>query len=180
MKYIEHSTETILALDTAETTGYAIYKDGKILDSGIWRLRKTQKAGDMRCSDLRDHLQRTIKKYAITKIVPEDIFLSDKKGLENVFKCLGELRGVIRLSAYDNELPEPIFVNPLCAKRYMLGLTEKQVHHIPKDKQKESMTKRVTELGYKLHTTKDDEADAIGILLTYLHSYGYAPPVKNK
>lgn len=180
MRYTEQSTDTILALDTAETTGYAIYKDGKILDSGVLRLRNTPKAGDKRCADLYDRLQQTIKKYDITKIVAEDIFLSDKKGFENVCICLSELRGIIRLSATHNSLPVPIFINPLCAKRHILGMTENKVRYTPRNRQKEAMTKRIAELGYKLHTTKDDESDAIGILLTYLHSYGYAPPAKNK
>lgn len=158
--------ETILSLDTATTTGYAIYQNGKIIDHGIWRFNIID-----RHKQLYTQLTKTIRKYHITTIVAEDIFKSKDQRLISAFQVLSELRGVIELVAQRHEL-KLSFLNPLIIKSHMIPSFSYNTKGTRAD-QKKAMINAITRLGYTLNTTKDDEADAIGILITYVEGMRY-------
>lgn len=166
MLKLTETKEVILALDTATTTGYAIYQDGKIIDHGIWKLNILD-----RHKQLYAHLTQTIRKHKVTTIVAEDIFKSKDQRLISAFQVLSELRGVIELAAQRHGL-KLSFLNPLIIKSHMIPSFNYKTKGTRAD-QKKAMINIVTRLGYVLNTTKDDEADALGILITYLDGMRY-------
>lgn len=166
MQRITDTKATILALDTATTTGYAIYKNGKIIEHGIWKLNILD-----RYKQLYAQLTKTIRKYHVTTIVAEDIFKSKDQRLISAYQVLAELRGVIELVAQRNNLGLS-FLNPLIVKSRMIPSFSYKTKGTRAD-QKKAMINAITRLGYVLNTTKDDEADAIGILITYVEGMRY-------
>lgn len=152
----------ILAIDGATKTGYAVYENGKIIVSGTMKFRKS-----VREQTYGEWVQKMIVKYGITQIVAEDVYREHSRMLDNAFYALSKLHGVLMYVNGINGLPDVSFINPLIVKRYMIPTVFKQ-HTREEDKQR--MICRVTHLGYTLESDKaDDEADAIGILLTYLN-----------
>jgi Holliday junction resolvasome RuvABC endonuclease subunit len=150
----------ILSLDAATHTGYAIYKDGTIIKSGTWRFKDKTRTGE-----LMEKMEAIISEYGITQIVAEDIYLNPQK--PNAFKALSPLQGVITGEAYMYNI-EPCFIEPNKAK-YCLWNKFRYGTYDPKE-EKAQMIKAVNGLGYTLERPEaDDEADAIGILLTYLY-----------
>lgn len=158
--------EIILALDTATTTGYAIYQNGKIIDHGIWKFNIID-----RHEQLYAQLTKTIRKHKVTTIIAEDIFKSKDQRLISAFQVLSELRGIIELAAQRHGL-KLSFLNPLIVKSHMIPSFSYKTKGTRAD-QKKAMINVVTKLGYILNTTKDDEADAIGILITYVEGMRY-------
>ncbi len=163
----------ILALDTASRiTGYAIYKDGKITDSGAWKIDQKQPF-----SDLEHRITSALKKSQATQIVAENIYKSQDTRLQSAFDKLSQCHGVLHLIS--EKTATPIYlIDPRKAKREMWGYTTANATHrtMTRDEQKARMIRSVERLGYTLGTDRNgnksnDEADAIGILITYLRAY---------
>ena len=152
---------SIIALDTATKTGYAIYNNGKIIKSGTWKFSEKERE-----KELFLRLKRTIEKYSVAMIVAEDVF----KGKKSAYDVLCELRGIVRAVAQIYKLPEIEYIPPVRAQIFMWG---RRCGKDYKRTEKQKMIEAVTKLGYQLEKPMaDDEADAIGILLTYLYSKG--------
>lgn len=153
--------DSIIALDTATKTGYAIYSNGKIIKSGTWKFSEKERE-----KELFLRLKRTVERYGVTMITAEDVF----KGEKTAYNVLCELRGVVRAVAQIYKLPEIVYIPPVRAQIFMWG---RRCGIDYKGTEKRKMIEAVTRLGYQLEKpTADDEADAIGILLTYLYSKG--------
>jgi crossover junction endodeoxyribonuclease RuvC len=176
---------TILALDTSSSkTGYAIYKDGKIIEHGSIRLighgdSDTEKIQN-RLAKLYTKIGELISKHNITQIVAEDIFRDSDPRKQKAFDVLAQCRGIVIASNTQNELPPVFFINPLKVKHDIWGYSSSIRSHriMTRQEQKERMCKAVEHLGYKLKidrkSNKDnDQADAIGILITYLNAHDF-------
>ena len=155
----------ILALDTASAkTGYAIYSNDKIIKSGTWSLKPK-----IRFADLYNKISNAITKYNITQMVVEDIFKDDSK--KNAYEVLAECRGVVECIAQLNELPV-FFIRPMVIKRHICNIRYNPAKEYD---YKQIMIDRITKLGYKLENQKaNDEADAIGLLITYIDTHKYS------
>jgi Holliday junction resolvasome RuvABC endonuclease subunit len=153
----------ILALDVASRkTGYAIYRSGQPIKSGTWVF-----SFDKRFWELYSRLKRAIEKYHVTQIVAEDIFKSKDPKKASAFQVLAGCRGVMECAAQLYDLPVR-FINPLIVKSVMGIRREIKGKEI-----KKRMIIEVEALGYQLEKPDaDDEADAIGVLLTYLKEKG--------
>ena len=160
----------ILALDTAsKKTGYAIYKNGKIFKSGTWRLKK-----DKEFSTLFDNLKITVEKYGITLIVAEGIYQDKNK--KDAYEKLCMCKGVINVITEHYDIPLTTNFNPIRIKQHIWNYNPYSETHkkLTRTEHKERMINAVTRLGYNLETDEaDDEADAIGLLITYVDSYRY-------
>jgi Holliday junction resolvasome RuvABC endonuclease subunit len=154
--------ETILALDTASRyTGYAVYRNGSVEKSGTWKLSRQSNF-----LDLSDLIEETIETYGITLIVAEDIFQDKDVRKIGAFGVLSECRGIVKRAAQKYKLTVE-FITPIKVKQRIWGMRHGQ--NLTSKKQKEMMIRAVTGLGYKLESDNaDDEADAIGLLLTYM------------
>lgn len=173
----------ILALDTAShKVGFAVYKDGVITEHGSMRLREKGEIDvertQSRMRALSDQVRSLIKKHNITQVVAEDIFKDNDPRKHSAAEVLGMCKGVVIDSNYISGLPQVMFINPLYVKHVMWGYTSSRKSHreMKRDEQKACMCRAVERLGYQLGTTikgnKDnDQADAIGILITYLCVY---------
>lgn len=170
----------ILALDTSSSkTGYAIYKNGKITDHGSIRLLShgetdTERTQN-RLGQLYTKVRNLISKHKITQLVAEDIFKDSDPRKQSAFDILAQCRGVIVASNTQNQLPPIIFINPLKVKHEIWGYSSSIRQHrtMSRAEQKERMCRAVERLGYQLKTDRNgnkdnDQADAIGILATYL------------
>ena len=164
---------TILALDTArKITGYAIYKDGAITESGTWKINQKQLF-----SDLERKITSVLNKYHPTVIVAENIYKSQDTRLQSVFDKLSQCHGVLHLISEKTAIPLHL-IDPRRAKREMWGYTTANATHrtMPREQQKARMIRAVERLGYILDTDcngnkSNDQADAIGILITYVRAY---------
>lgn len=169
----------ILSLDTAsKITGYAIYKNDKIINSGVWKIDQSKPF-----SDLEGKIISVLRKYNITQIVAEDIYKSKDTRLQSAFDKLSKCHGVLNLISEKSGIPLTL-IDPRKAKREMWGYTTARPSYrtMPRGEQKAHMIRAVERLGYTLsinHNGKksDDEADAIGILITYLN--GKNIPIKH-
>lgn len=88
----------LLALDQAShTTGYAIFKDGKVIKVSHFICTGTDLGG--RLLQLRQNIQNLINEYEINEVIFEDIQLQDVEGSREVgittFKKLAEVFGVV-------------------------------------------------------------------------------------
>lgn len=155
--------QTILALDTATHCGYAVYKNGKVITAGVWNLDRKDNGVINRYGTLYDRIQATIERYKITHIVKEDVYLdttSHKK--DNAFKVLCELAGVVKLVAFDYNVTITN-IETRQMQRFMFGRLAQRFDA------KQAMCNKITQLGYTLFGThKDDMADALGLLFTYI------------
>lgn len=161
----------ILALDLANNCGYAIYKNGQIVDFGSWDLLK-HKRGEVSKpkTQLNALLGWVVRTYDIQHIVMEGAYIPVNDGRENYVslnaaKSLLKLHGVAELFCELNNIPFSE-IQPMTAKGFMFGANRRMKRQILKSK----MIVEVERLGYvlpKQHT--DDVADAIGILCTYLN-----------
>ncbi|MDE6223371.1 MAG: crossover junction endodeoxyribonuclease RuvC [Muribaculaceae bacterium] len=166
----QNNNTTILALDTASRlTGYAIYKDGAIIESGVWRLNTLRKL-----SDLESRITATLTKYHITEIVAENIYKSQDTRLQSAFDVLSQCQGVLRCISEKTDTPLTL-IDPRRAKRAIWGYTTSNPRHktMPRAEQKERMVRAIQRLGYTLEADRNgnpsnDQADAIGIMLTHL------------
>lgn len=156
-----------LSLDVASyKTGVAVYENGKITQSGTWRLKRLT-----RFADLYEKIKTIIERCNIEQIVVEDIFKSKDQKQKNAFEVLAECRGIIELISQQLNLPVT-FINPIAIKQYMWNFRYNQ--ELTRQQQKERMIKAVCKLGYKLESSNaDDEADAIGLLITHIEGNSY-------
>lgn len=160
----------ILGLDLASVNaGWAIYKDGAITSHGVWKIN--QRA---RFMDLENKISAAITKYKVTHIVAEDIYKSDDKRLQSAYVVLSECHGVLQLVGERGGIPITL-IPPHIAKRLMWGYSPSRHKKLTRQQHKAAMIKAVMALGYELSTDRrgdysDDEADAIGILITHINS----------
>jgi Holliday junction resolvasome RuvABC endonuclease subunit len=166
IKKKEKMSENLLALDAAsKKTGYAIYENDRVIKSGTWKLKE-----DTQFRTLRDNLIRTIENYKITYMVTEGIYRDEKK--TNAFEVLNMCKGVITevaqrydISLYDN-------LNPLRVKTHMWDYNYPRHKALTHQEHKQRMINAVKRLGYTLEKENaDDEADAIGLLITYAEMF---------
>lgn len=172
---------TILALDTSSSkTGYAIYKNGKITEHGSIRILSrgatdTERTQN-RLGQLYTKVCNLISKHKATQLVAEDIFKDSDPRKQSAFDILAQCRGVIVASNTQNQLPPIVFINPLKVKHDIWGYSSSIRQHrtMTRQEQKQRMIRAVERLGYQLKTDRNgnkdnDQADAIGILVTYLN-----------
>lgn len=153
--------QVILSIDGATKTGWVVYKNGVITEHGTKAFKPKS-----RLLDYGNWLNRMIKKYKVTDIVAENVFREHSRTKDKAFWALANMQGVLVYVAESSNIPTT-FVNPLQVKGYMIPSIKQ--HERTEDKQR--MIRRVKSLGYQLANDKaDDEADAIGILLTYLYN----------
>lgn len=174
----------IISLDTAsKKTGYAIYKNGTIITHGAWKIDQLRPF-----SDLERKINTTIAKYGATVIVAEDIYKSQDTRLQSAFDALSKCHGILHLISEKTQIPLTL-IDPRRAKRKMWGYTTARADHrtMTRQEQKQRMCKAVERLGYQLKTDRNgnkdnDQADAIGILITYLtaHNLPVTHPKPNK
>ena len=168
------NTDVILSLDAATKTGWAIYQNGKITNHGTKAFRKEPLA-----YYYQNWLFSMIDKYKVTKIVAEDIFRDSSHLKDKAHEVLGGLKHILISTAYTEGIT-PVFINPLRVKSHLFPIFGYKRYTRAEYKQK--MINRVNALGYTLEKPKaDDEADAIGILITYLdtHDIPVTHPKKN-
>lgn len=162
---------TILALDAASKfCGYAVYKDGKVIDYGTWNLQAHERGvTPTPFANLQAKLIEVIGKYGINRIVMEDVFVPKN---ENRYKSymasvvLFEVRGVVRLVCEICKIPYPDVYKSWNIKAFMF--------HIPREYTRQTlkifMCKTVERLGYKLpEKGADDTADALAVLFFALN-----------
>lgn len=170
----------ILALDTASyATGYAIYKDGTITESGTIKLKgrgeSDQEKTQGRLTQLFLKVNALIEKHNINQLVAEDIFKDSDPRKQSAWEVLGACRGIIIACDALHQLPPIKFINPCIVKREIWGYTYSR-KNLTREEQKERMCRAVERLGYQLKTDRNgnkdnDQADAIGILITYLKTH---------
>ncbi len=170
----------ILSLDTAShSTGYAIYKDGTIAESGAIKLRGNGNTDTERTQNRLEQLYvkvcNLISKHKITQLVAEDIFNDSNPQKKSACEVLGACRGILIASNAQYKLPRIKFIKPCVAKREMWGY-EYRHKNLSRAEHKARMCRAVERLGYQLKTDRNgnkdnDQADAIGILITYLNAH---------
>lgn len=161
---------TILGLDMASRkTGYAIYRNGKIIRHGVWQINQRTPF-----SDLAEKINAALSKYEVTQIVAEDIYKSQDMRMQSAFDKLSKCHGVLNLISEQTGTPLAL-MDPRKAKREIWGYTTARLSHrtMPREEQKARMIRAVERMGYALDTDRngnksDDEADALGILITYI------------
>lgn len=162
--------QSILALDTATKTGYAIYHNGKIIKHGTKEFRASTK--ESKPHKFFKWLESTITQYNVTTIVAEDIFRKhgndyEQREYDNVVIGLGKLHGALECLCDEYPTITRKVVQPLHWKRDIIPVRGKRT----REGDKARMLHRAKTLGYILETSgADDEADAIGIMLYYLES----------
>ena len=146
-------SERVLSLDTAATTGFAIYDRNRIKSSGVWKFSKSDKA--KKISQFYDTLCQTIEEDHISTIVAEDVYFDPSR--PKALEALGEMRGIIYLvcSQYNIKLAD--FIQPVDHKYLLTGNQYAN---------KSQTIEAVNSLGYQVQD--DNEADAISIMLAYL------------
>ena len=165
MKNEKEFKGAVLALDIASRkTGFAIFRNNKIEKSGTWKLNQ-----DAKFHDLYSKVREYIKEYKVTTIIVEDIFKDNRK--QAAFNTLSQCRGVIMAAAESKRLTvTPI--SPIRIKQHVWNMRYNQ--NLSREKQKEAMIRAVKKLGYTLESDNaDDEADAIGLMITYIEDNFY-------
>ena len=144
---------TILALDQATiTSGYSIYRNGKIKKSGL--IKCNAKQHSERYLQFYNQLNEIIGHYNVTDIVAEDIYPGEKIG----YLRLGEIRGVLLLVAACKKIP----VNFLYPSEHKENLTGNRYAN------KLETMEYLKEMGYKF--ADDNVADSISIMLCFLNN----------
>lgn len=144
---------TILAIDQATKCGWALYRDGKIISSGVWNF--TSKTIGRKLSKFYSQLKKIVESESVSEIVAEDIYLDTSR--PKAFQRLGEMRGMLLLIGELYNIPIN-FIEPSEHKRYLCRSSYAS---------KEDTQQAIERLGYG-HIASNDEADAIAILLTYI------------
>ena len=161
----------IMSIDPAEKTGWAIYKNGKIVKHGTKSFAKST------CGKYMNWLLKMIGEYEATHIAAEAIFREATHKKDKAFWALAAMQGVLCAVAENSQL-DLTFIDPKEAKETMISNLWLKLRKCTNEKERRTeckrlMISRVKFLGYKLENDKaDDEADAIGILLTYLYNKG--------
>lgn len=161
----------ILALDAAsKLCGYAVYKDGKVIDYGTWNLQEHQRGvKPTPFANLQAKLIEVISKYNISRVVMEDVFVPKNENRYMSYtasEVLFEVRGVVRLVCEICKIPYPDVYKSWNIKSFM--------YHIPREYTRQTlktfMCKTVERLGYILpEKGADDTADALGVLFYALN-----------
>lgn len=153
---------TILALDTASRkTGYALYRGGKIYNSGTLRMKEVT-----RFADLYQQITQLVIDHKITYIIAEDIFKDTDPRKKSAYQVLCECRGIVELIAQQHKIPYN-FIPPMRIKNYLIPTIgyRKRTHSEYKD----MIIRAVLVRGYVLEKDNaDDEADAIAMLIYYI------------
>lgn len=155
--------QVILSLDAATKTGWALYRDGRISTHGTKTFHPSERE-----KEFGSWLLEMIGEYEVTDIVAEDIYrartrVADK---DKAFLALAKMQGVLKYIA-DTLNVSCTLLNPLQVKSYMIPVFGRR----ERSDDKQRMLFCVKALGYTLEKPDaDDEADAIGILLTYLNN----------
>lgn len=157
---------TILALDAStKSTGYAIYKDSKLIESGC--IAHSSSNLYMRIKYMIQEIEKLLEKYSdIEKIVLEEVRPEEKgqnKSNFKTFKALMYLQGGIALMLYDKYRKVTMdFMYP-SEWRSKCGIHTGP--HIYREQLKRaSIDFTKTTFGLNVN---DDEADAIGIGYAY-------------
>lgn len=167
-----YSGGAILALDGASRkTGFAVYRGGVVIKSGVWALNSKHKH-----LDLYNHIADTITQYHVTKVVAEDIYKDN--GKPSAWKMLGECRGVIELATQQAGVTLH-YLTPVVVKHEIWHYTKAKHGTMSRTDQKQRMCNAITAKGFNL-TGGDDEADAIGLLISWLTLNRYAEPKPRK
>ena len=149
--------QTILSLDTATTTGWALCKNGKIT-FGHWKF--TQHNRNMK---LESTLEEMIQQHSIDIIVAEDVYKASGKG--KAYEILCGLRGNIEAVSQRNSIPV-IYVEPLQARKELFKTEYRNrnfdIYKITKEDIQSKIKAR-----YKHDTKLHDEADALTQLYYY-------------
>lgn len=145
--------ETILALDTAKKCGWAIWRNGSIVSSGVWNFNS--KTIGRKLTKFSSQLTETIASWRVTEIVAEDIYLDTSR--PKAFMRLGEMRGVLLAVAEQYNIAVS-FIEPSQHKRYLCRSSYAT---------KADTQRALQRLGYG-EISSNDEADAIAILLTHI------------
>ena len=142
----------LLSLDqSSRTTGYAIFKEGKLFHHGKFTLEEDDVG--KRLVQFREEVIKLINDYNITEVAFEEIQLQNNV-VNNVqtFKILSEIYGVLQELVQELKLPYTI----------VSSNTWKSTMKIPKTKREEEK-RRAQALVQTLFSIKatQDEADAI-------------------
>lgn len=153
---------TILALDqSSKVTGYAIFTDGKLVQSGIINLTNSDLG--IRLMQLREQITTFITDWQVDYVVYEDIQLQDIQGNKELgiktFKVLAEVLGNVEELLTELKIPHEA----------VLAITWKSVVGIKGQKRPEQ--KKNAQLYVKANyglEVSEDESDAICIGTYYL------------
>ena len=145
----------ILAIDQATTSGYCIYKNGRIYKSGIWKFNKANH--EKRVSEFYNTLVNIIQKEHVTQIVAENVPFENSKNNNSIIS-LGEMRGVIELVNAQFGFSAVEFIDPTTHKFLTTGSTFAN---------KIQTMQAIQEKGY--NPKDDNESDSISILLCYCY-----------
>lgn len=98
----------LLALDQASrTSGWAIYKDGKLSDYGKFTFEDEDMG--QRLLNIRSKVQSLIQQYEVTEVAIEDIQLQNSVGNNVVtYRTLAEVRGVLEELFAELKIPYTI------------------------------------------------------------------------
>lgn len=152
--------QVILSIDGATKTGYAIYKNKKIIEHGTKHFTPSR-----RIFQYGEWLLETINKWQITHIAAEDIFREHNHTKDTAFHVLSKMQGILEYISYKNNI-ELTLLNPLQVKSKIIPRFRTKYN---RDEDKQRMINRIKRLGYQMESDKaDDEADAIGILIAHL------------
>lgn len=154
---------TVIALDAATQTGYAIYRRGKI-ETGTKRFPPSRRAGEYG-----QWLDSLIKQTGAQYVVSEDVYRNKDARLISAFGTLMKLQGVTESVCYNNGC-ELTLIESYRAKR-AIGVPI--IKHWKYDNYKRAVRREIEKLGYKVNT--DDEADAVAVLLAYLYKHDIYP-----
>lgn len=162
--------QNILSLDAASHhTGFAIYSNGRIIQSGTWHLNPNEWQ-----TELYNRIQNAFNQYQITYVIAEDIFYSVPKNAskkerairQNIYKVLLECHNIIQTICKNNEIPVS-FIKPLEVKKRFLGSFN--TWKCNRTQLKAKTIQKVLSYGYELeNTSSDDESDAISFLIVEL------------
>lgn len=165
--------EKILALDlSTKRSGWAYYEapDCKI-SYGV--IASSSADVEKRISVMRDGIIELLNKFEIETIVIEEV-RSD--GMNNhTGKVLTWLQGVIVVAIYEYNKKINIEFIGASSWRSKLGI---QGYRIQREQQKKKDIDYVNQFGYNLTYDQDDEADAIGILMSYVKTGPQEKPKK--
>lgn len=94
---------TILSLDPATKTGWAVHRNGAIEASGVWDLRvKSDDSRDMRLLHLRAKLVAVLRAYESIDLLVFEASRNLQYG--NAIRVAAELQGIIKLWSTDNHI----------------------------------------------------------------------------
>ena len=172
--------EVILALDQATTTGYAVLdRDGRILDSGIWKLADPKRTGEsrgMRYIRFEHEIRSAVERWDVGLIIHEQTLLRGGAPTE----IANGLKAIILKTAAENGI-EVSCVRTSELKHWATG-----DGRVDKAKMIVEATKYMSEQNARYGVCKaspidDNESDAVLIGLWAASKYGAFPaPVFEK